>query len=130
MGFQFNDRSVYAYNQNLTVGVAFSLSACLSLEGVEIAGLEGKSSGTLTKYRCENGYKASIKQRDNGVVSIAAFNDGKDSYVSYLNHVPSASGTLYVNDKNTLKWHQKNNIAVTYPDPLCKNGAINDNKLS
>ncbi|AET17054.1 TPA: MliC family protein [Pasteurella multocida] len=100
----------------ISVGVAFSLSACLSLEGVEIAGLEGKSSGTLTKYRCENGYKASIKQRDNGVVSIA-FNDGKDSYVSYLNHVPSASGTLYVNDKNTLKWHQKNNIAVfTYPD--------------
>ncbi|HDX1178481.1 TPA: MliC family protein [Pasteurella multocida] len=100
----------------ISVSVVFSLSACLSLEGVEIAGLEGKSSGTLTKYRCENGYKASIKQRDNGVVSIA-FNDGKDSYVSYLHPMSSGSDTLYVNDKNTLKWHQKNNIAVfTYPD--------------
>ncbi|XYU91446.1 hypothetical protein ACTG5T_01885 [Pasteurella multocida] len=38
----------------ISVGVAFSLSACLSLEGVEITGLERKSSGTLTKYRCEN----------------------------------------------------------------------------
>ncbi|EJS88775.1 hypothetical protein AAUPMC_12431 [Pasteurella multocida subsp. multocida str. Anand1_cattle] len=51
------------------------------------------------------------------MVSIAFTMMDKDSYVSYLNHVPSASGTLYVNDKNTLKWHQKNNIAVfTYPD--------------
>ncbi|HDR1418978.1 TPA: MliC family protein [Pasteurella multocida] len=51
---------------------------------------------------------------------MAAFNDGKDSYVSYLNHVPSASGTLYVNDKNTLKWHQKNNIAVFTTTPLSR----------
>ncbi|MGC6356920.1 hypothetical protein ACMXZC_03945 [Pasteurella multocida] len=34
--------------------------------------------------------------------------------------MPSASGTLYVNDKNTLKWHQKNNIAVFTTTPLSR----------
>ncbi|MGQ0285961.1 MliC family protein [Pasteurellaceae bacterium 22721_9_1] len=99
----------------LPFAMALTTAGCLSLDGVEIAGL-GQSSGKLTKFRCDNGYKGSIKQRDNGVISMA-FSDGKDSYVTYLNNQSSGSNILYVNDKKTLKWQeQQGRNTLTYPD--------------
>lgn len=99
----------------ISIAIVFSTTACLSLEGAEIAGLPSSSSGKLTKFSCENGYKGSFKLRDNGVASLA-YSDGKNSYITYMKNVPSASGELYVNDKNTLRWHHKMGEAIfDYP---------------
>ncbi|MGC6248272.1 hypothetical protein ACNO7P_07495 [Bisgaard Taxon 45] len=99
----------------IPVAIALATTGCLSLDGVDIAGLE-KSSGKLMKFRCENGYKGSIKQRDNGVLSMA-FSDGKDSYITYLNNHSSSGQILYINDKNTLKWQEKQGQnTLTFPE--------------
>lgn len=100
------------------LALALSVSACLNLnlDGVEIGGLGSSTNGKLIKFYCKNGEKGSIKIRDNGAVSMA-YSDGKSSYVTYMNNVPSASGTLYMNDKQTLKWHEKGGqVIFNYPD--------------
>lgn len=101
----------------MTLAMVFSTTACLSLDGVEIGGLPAQSSGKLTKFYCENGYKGALKLRDNGVVSLS-YSDGKNSYITYMKQIPSGSGSLYVNDKQTLRWHNKGNLVLfTYPAP-------------
>lgn len=100
----------------ISLAMVFSTTACLSLEGAEIAGLPSSSSGKLTKFYCENGYKGSFKLRDNGVASLA-YSDGKNSYITYMKNISSGSGELYVNDKNTLRWHHKmGSVIFNYPE--------------
>ncbi|OSI09862.1 MliC family protein [Neisseria zoodegmatis] len=95
-------------------------SACVSLEGVEIGGLDnGASSGSssnIGKFRCDNGYKVLVnyKSANHAVVS---FNNGKDTFIVQTYRAPSASGNYFVNDANTLRWHEQGGTAVlTYPD--------------
>ncbi|SUA36196.1 MliC family protein [Neisseria sp. Dent CA1/247] len=95
-------------------------SACVSLEGVEIGGLDnGASSGSssnIGKFRCDNGYKVLVnyKSENHAVVS---FNNGKDTFIVQTYRAPSASGNYFVNDANTLRWHEQGGTAVlTYPD--------------
>ncbi|WP_107855614.1 MliC family protein [Neisseria weaveri] len=95
-------------------------SACVSLEGVEIGGLDnGASSGSssnIGKFRCDNGYKVSVNHRsaDHAVVS---FSNGKDVFMVPTRRTRSASGDYFVNDENTLRWHEQGGTAVlTYPD--------------
>lgn len=95
-------------------------SACVSLEGVEIGGLDnGASSGSssnIGKFRCDNGYKVSVNHRsaDHAVVS---FSNGKDVFMVPTRRARSASDDYFVNDENTLRWHEQGGRAVlTYPD--------------
>lgn len=97
--------------------LALTTTACLNLDltGVEIGGLEPDPSMKISKFRCENGYKVSVYYKSEDLVRVA-FNDGKDTYVPDAKRVPSASGALYANDRNTLKWHEKNDTGIlTYP---------------
>lgn len=89
-------------------------AGCLSLDGVQIGGLES-SPGQLTRFQCENGYKGSVKVRENGKISLA-FSDGKSSYITYVNDIGTAENPIYVNDKQTLKWQASNdNVLFSYP---------------
>ncbi|MDO5070063.1 MAG: MliC family protein [Neisseria zoodegmatis] len=95
-------------------------SACVSLEGVEIGGLDNgassSSSSNIGKFRCDNGYKVLVnyKSANHAVVS---FNNGKDTFIVQTYRAPSASGNYFVNDANTLRWHEQGGTAVlTYPD--------------
>ncbi|MDO5055386.1 hypothetical protein ACFSAV_02375 [Pasteurella oralis] len=106
---------MYIFKKSISIILACSVAGCLSLTDVEIGTLIEDEPGQFSKFRCENGYKGSIKYRNNGRVSIA-FSDGKDNYVTYINKISTESGTLYVNDKRTLKWHEQSGTNIfTYP---------------
>ncbi|NBI42122.1 hypothetical protein GVX76_01170 [[Haemophilus] felis] len=109
-----NKRNSYAYCKKLlSLTIIFSTTACLSLEGIEVAGTKAQP-GKLTKFYCENGYKGSVKLRDNGVASLA-YSDGKNSYITYVNKM--ASSNEYVNDKKTLRWQNNmGKVVFSYPD--------------
>lgn len=99
----------------VSLAIVLSMTACLSLEGVEMASSSNQSKGKLIKFYCENGYKGSLKLRENGVASLA-YSDTKNSYVTYMKQIPSGSGSLYVNDKQTLRLHSKGDSALfDYP---------------
>lgn len=95
-------------------------SACVSLEGVEIGGLDnGASSGSssnIGKFRCDNGYKVLVNYKSANH-TVVSFNNGKDTFIVQTYRAPSASGNYFVNDANTLRWHEQGGTAVlTYPD--------------
>lgn len=98
----------------ISVILPLVLAGCLSLDGVQIGGLES-AAGVLSKFQCENGYKGSVKVRENGKISLA-FSDGKSSYITYVNNAGTVENPIYVNEKNTLRWQSANgNVFFSYP---------------
>ncbi|MDO4697427.1 MAG: hypothetical protein Q4A60_01925 [Pasteurellaceae bacterium] len=100
------------------LALALSASACLNLnlEGVEIGGLE-REPGVLTKFQCENGYKGSVKVKNNGKTTLR-YEDGNNIYLPTMQNIGTAENPIYVNEKKTLRWQKTGNqVQFTYPAP-------------
>ncbi len=104
--------------KTLPLALTLLTAGCLSIDltGVEIGGLPPKDPNAKYGYfNCDNGYRASVKYRSPDRISLH-FNNGKDNFIDFADRKPSASGTLYANAANTLRWHENQNGGVlTYP---------------
>ncbi|MDO4683186.1 MAG: MliC family protein [Lautropia sp.] len=97
---------------------ASMMSACLSLDGVSIGGLESspEDSKNFKRYQCDNGYKMAVNYKSSDAITLS-FNNGKDTFFVRANRAPAASGAYYENEAKTVTWHVKNDTGIlTYPD--------------
>lgn len=67
---------------------------------------------SLRKFNCDNGYRVSVHQKNNGQISLVYHSD-KDTFADML----MLKDGLYRNSLDNLRWHQTGNQATLfYPD--------------
>lgn len=87
----------------------------LSLDSIAIGGYQPDPNGRYGQFNCDNGYRVSTKYLSPTRISLS-FNNGKDTYIDYLDGQSDAAGGSYANGLNNLRWQEKNGSGVlTYP---------------
>ncbi|MDO4695112.1 MAG: hypothetical protein Q4A62_10945, partial [Eikenella sp.] len=87
----------------------------LSLDGVAIGGYQPDPNGRYGSFSCDNGYRVSIKYRSPTRISLS-FNNGKDTFIDYLDGRSDTAGGRYANSLGNLRWEEQNGAGVlTYP---------------
>ncbi|MGY4676407.1 MliC family protein [Pasteurella sp. P03HT] len=106
------------FKKLIPVAVACCTTACVQLGDIEMGGFNNQTTdSSLIQFRCENGYKGSIKHQAKGAISLVFRDNNKNRYANYLTTVPGTKAT-YVNNQNTLKWEDHHASGTfTFPAP-------------